>query len=452
MNQRERQRIFYNMEPLIQNTNYDVLKKECFRRFLLSEVMIVLIEERNLDEHSRHKKLFEKITKRGPTAFQTLLEICKDNFPTAYKLLTSGINLSLNQQQAGHHDTFNSTFHPNRRRAVSANYGESSRQLAVQQQRLERLSIGSRSISAEDEDVKNNNQETGEEIETTDGKMRLMEYTEQVQELFKVELTTRPQRVRLLDAYPMSSSRRGVIFIVNIIKYKNNTHPMRNGAEADRDNLVSLFRQLGFTVFYYEDLTNEDFMYLVKELKNSPQLSAECFAFYILAHGNHNKGWDKIYLHDNSVLYVHEILRQFNNENCPKLIGRPKLFFFSICRGDKADFGQFRSAEQTERDGMINRNKEPPTNMPTFADMYICYSTVPGFSAHRDTSLGSWLVESMCKVWAKHAHDTDVEQLMKLVGKEMASYRTEHYGMQTLASEQYGFFDLLFLNPGYTAD
>lgn len=440
------------MEPLIQNTNYDVLKKECFKRFMLSEVMIVLIEERNLDEHSRHKKLFEKITKRGPTAFQTLLEICKDNFPTAYKLLNSGINLNLNQQQAGgHHDTFNSTFHPNRRRAVSANYGESSRQLAVQQQRLERLSIGSRSISAEDEDAKNNNQEA-EEIETTDGKMRLTEYTEQVHEQFKVELTTRPQRLRLLEAYPMSSSRRGVIFIVNIIKYKNNTHPMRNGAEADRDNLVSLFRQLGFTVFYYEDLTNEDFMYLVKELKNSPQLSAECFTFYILAHGNHYNGQDKIYLHDNSVIYVHNILRQFNNENCPKLIGRPKLFFFSICRGDKADFGQFRLAEQTERDGMINRNKEPPTNMPTFADMYICFSTVPGFSAHRDTSLGSWLVESMCKVWAKHAHDTDVEQLMKLVGKEMASLRTEHYAMQTLASEQYGFFDLLYLNPGYTAD
>lgn len=457
MNQRERQRIFHLMEPLIQNTNYDILKKECFRRFVLSEVMIAIIEDRNLDEHSRHKKLFEKITKRGPTAFQALLEICKENFPSAYKLLSGGINLNLNQQQqTGHPDTFNSTFHPNRRRAVSANYGESSRQqLAIPQQRFERLSIGSRSISAEDEDDAKNNNNRGdddEEIETTDGKMRLTEYTEQVQELFKVELTARPPRQRLLEAYPMKSSRRGVIFIVNIIKYKNNTHPMRNGAEADRDNLVSLFRQLGFTVFYYEDLTNEDFMYLVKELKNSPHLSAECFAFYILAHGNHNKGWDKIYLHDNSVLYVHEILRQFNNENCPKLIGRPKLFFFSICRGDKADFGQYRSAEQTERDGMINRNKEPPMNMPTFADMYICFSTVPGFSAHRDTSLGSWLVESMCKVWAKHAHDTDVERLMKLVGKEMASYRTEHYGMQTLASEQYGFYDLLYLNPGYAED
>lgn len=447
MNQLERQRILRNMDPLIQNTNYAILMNECFQRRILSEVMISLIEDRFPDEAAKHKKLFEKITKRGPTAFQALLDICQVNFPAAYKLLKGGPVAGLNQSQnlnVAQHETFNSTYNPNRRRAVSANYGESS-QLA---QRLERFSIGSRSISAEDEDAKNNNQE----IETTDGKMRLVEYTAPIQERWKVELTTRPQKPRLLEVYPMKSSRRGVIFIVNIITYKNNTHPTRNGAEADRDNLVSLFRQLGFTVFYYEDLTNEDFHYLVKELKNSPHLSAECFAFYILAHGNHSKGQDKIYLHENSILYVHDILKLFNNEKCPKLIGRPKLFFFSICRGDKADFGQYRSDANTERDGMINRNKEPPMNMPTYADMYICFSTVPGFSAHRDTSLGSWLVESMCKVWSEHAHDTDIEQLMKLVGKLMASYRTENLGMQTLACEQYGFYDLLYLNPGYSVE
>lgn len=453
MNPIDRQRILRHMEPLIQNTSYKVLKEECYSRRMVSEVMIALIEERNLDEVSQHRKLFEKITKRGPTAFQTLVDICERNFPAAYKLLKSGnitgpVVVNANNQTVPNQETYHSTFHPNRIRSVSANYGESSRSQLAIQQRLQRLSIGSRSISAEDEDAKNNNQA----VETTDGKLRLAEYSEKVREQFKVEMSSRPQRHRLLDAYPMKSAKRGVIFIVNIIKYKNDTHPKRNGAEMDKENLVSLFRQLGFTVFYYEDLTNQDFMYLVKELKTSTHLSSECFAFYILAHGNHNKGWDKIYLHDNSILYVHEILKLFNNENCPKLTGRPKLFFFSICRGDKADFGTLRSAEQTERDGMINPKMDPPTNMPTYDNMFLCFSTVPGFSAHRDTSMGSWFVESMCEVWAKHSHDTDVEQLMKLVGKKMAMYRTEHHGLQTMASEQYGFSDILYLNPGYTAD
>ena len=102
---------------------------------------------------------------------------------------------------------------------------------------------------------------------------------------------------------------------------------------------------------------------------------------------------------------------------------------------------------------MINMKKDPPNNMPTYADMLICFSTVPGYAAHRDRQYGSWFVESMCKVWSKHAHDTDVEQLMKLVGKDSSTYRTEqNNALQTLGSEQRGFFNVLYLNPGYYED
>lgn len=420
---------------------------------MLSEVMISIIEDRNLDEASKHKKLFEKITRRGPTAFQTLLDICQINFPAAYALLKSGTTFGSNNSNGSHntnndHDKFRSTFKANRPRSISANLGDTSRPVPLPQ-RFRHLSIGSRSVSEED-DTKNNNQ-----FETTDkgDKRQLEVFREKVQELYKVELTTRPQRSRILEAYQMRSRNRGVIFIVNVITYINDTHPKRNGAEADKDNLVSLFRQLGFTVFYYEDLTREDFNDLIQQLKMSEHLSTECFAFYVLAHGNHTKGRDKIYLHDNSVLFVEEILGHFNNVNCRRLIRKPKLFFFSICRGDQADYGILRPAENTEKDGMINAKKDPPTNMSTYADMFICFSTVPGFAAHRDTHRGSWFVESMCEVWAKHAHDTNVEELMKLVGKHANTYRTEqNNALQTLASEQRGFFDVLFLNPGYNAD
>lgn len=448
MNQLERQLIHRNMDQLILNTNYDVLKKECFIRCMMSEVMIAIIEERNSDETSKHKKLFEKITKRGPTAFTTLLEICQQNFPTAYTLLKSGSSTGVyhNNNSNNNSKDYRSTYNPSRFRSISASLGDSSGQsLLTQQQRLQRLSIGSRSVS-EESDAKNNN--TMEKP----GKYRLEEFTETVERNYEVKITGVRQFHKLLEAYPMRTAKRGVIFIANIITYKNETHPRRNGAETDKDNLVSLFRQLGFTVFYYEDLCMGDFMELIKELKTSDYLSTECFAFYIMAHGNHTKGRDKIYLQDNSVLYVEDILNLFNNANCPKLIRKPKMFFFSICRGDQADHGTLRAAEHTERDGMINPKKDPPTNMPTYADMFICFSTVPGFAAHRDKHKGSWFVESMCEVWAEHAHELDVEQLMKLVGKKTSTLRTEQSNaLQTLAGEHRGFFDLLYLNPGYIA-
>ncbi|XP_058834137.1 caspase Dronc [Topomyia yanbarensis] len=452
MNQMERQTILRQMDQLIQKTNYEILRNECYNRRMLSEVMVVIIEHRYPDEATKHKKLFEKITKRGPTAFQTLLEICQKDFPDAYALLKPGNPPSSGTSSGNNNgqEKYRSTFNPNRPRSISANLGDSSRSVELQR-KLRNLSIGSRSVSEED-DLKNNNSIL---LETTDKgiKCQLEVFEEKCEDLLKVELTTRPQRHRLLQAYEMRSRNRGVVFILNVITYINNTHPVRNGARTDKNNLVSLFRQLGFTVFYYEDLTRADFVDLIEQLKASDHLSTECFAFYVLAHGNHTKGRDKIYLHDNSVLFVEEILVHFNNANCRKLIRKPKLFFFSICRGDQADYGTLRPSEHTERDGMINLKKDPPTNMPTFADMFICFSTVPGFAAHRDLHNGSWFVESMCEVWAKHAHDTDVEQLMKLVGKHASLYRTEqNNALQTLASEQRGFFDVLYLNPGYNAD
>lgn len=445
------------MDQLIQNTSYKILMNECIRRRMLSEVMKSIIEDRYPDEVSQHKKLFEKITKRGPAAFQTLLDICQHHFPAAHSLLkygnTPSVSISTVNQRNPAQEEYVSISHQNRVRSISANLGDpSSSSSATLPQRMRNMSLGSRSVSEED-DVKNKLAM----IETTDnGGTRLLEEfpVKNLQSPYHVQITVRPQRLKGdLEAYEMRRHNRGVVFIVNIINYKNDTHPKRNGAETDKVNLISLFQQLGFTVFYYEDLTREELLDLIKELKHSSYLSTECFAFYILAHGNHTKGRDKIYLHDNSVLFVEDILSLFNNANCPRLIRRPKLFFFSICRGDNADFGTLRLAEHTERDGMINLKKDPPSNMPTCGDMLICFPTVPGYAAHRDREYGSWFVESMCKIWSKHAHDTDVEQLMKLVGKDASTYRTEqNNALQTLGSEQRGFFNLLYLNPGYYDD
>lgn len=450
MDQRDRQQIQRNMGQLIQNTSYRVLMDECVRRRMLSEAMKSIIEDRNRDEASQHRKLFEKITKRGPMAFQTLLEICQRDFPIAYDLLKDG-SLSIHHKNSAQFG-YKSTYHPNRVRSVSAGeYPISGNHSESVRQRLGNLSIGSQSV-AEEDDAKNNN-DTVDDTADKGGKRLLQEFREKVPSQYQVEFSVRGQSHRKLEVYEMKKRNRGVVFIVNVITYINETHPTRHGAETDKDNLVSLFQQLGFTVFYYEDLTSDEFNNLIKELKQSSYLSTECFAFYILAHGNHTKGRDKIYLNDNSVLYVEDILSLFNNANCPRLIRIPKLFFFSICRGDTPDYGTLRLAEHTERDGMINMKKDPPNNMPTYADMLIYFSTVPGYAAHRDRQYGSWFVESMCNVWSQHAHDTDVEQLMKLVGKDTSRYRTEkNNALQTLGSEQRGFFNLLYLNPGYYED
>lgn len=59
----------------------------------------------------------------------------------------------------------------------------------------------------------------------------------------------------ILKLDPMRSPKRGILIIVNNIHFLNKPWLRRNGAETDRDNLVYVFRQMGFFVCVQEDLT-----------------------------------------------------------------------------------------------------------------------------------------------------------------------------------------------------
>lgn len=56
--------------------------------------------------------------------------------------------------------------------------------------------------------------------------------------------------------YEMNSKNRGVLFFVNIIKFDQDKHDERLGAELDRENLLHLYDQMGFKIFYYENITS----------------------------------------------------------------------------------------------------------------------------------------------------------------------------------------------------
>lgn len=83
-----------------------------------------------------------------------------------------------------------------------------------------------------------------------------------------------------LPVYSMKSKNRGVFFLVNIINFDESREKHRAGAESDHDNLISLFRELGFMVFYYQDITRSDLEYLLEELLISDYLKhTDSFTF-----------------------------------------------------------------------------------------------------------------------------------------------------------------------------
>lgn len=98
-----------------------------------------------------------------------------------------------------------------------------------------------------------------------------------------------------------------------------------------------------------------------------------------------------------------------------------------------------------------------------FADMLIAYSTVPGkfqlfhtslnytdlslgFVSHRDPQTGTWYIQTICEVFMEHAHDTDVESMLKMVDAKLAKLVANSNSRQTTSYENRGFKNC-YLHP-----
>lgn len=99
--------------------------------------------------------------------------------------------------------------------------------------------------------------------------------------------------------------------------------------------------------------------------------------------------------------------------------------------------------------GQLRLPEGVPINIPTYSDIKICYATVPGYRSFRDPLDGSWYIQIMCEIWSEHAHDTHLDDLLKMVGSTASVKRTENSKLQTCSNEDRGFFKKLYFNPGY---
>lgn len=249
----------------------------------------------------------------------------------------------------------------------------------------------------------------------------------------------------LIASYSMKNKNRGVFFYVNIIKFGANHAQARDGAEKDRDNLITLFTEMNFTVFYYEDLTRDEFTNRLCLLIQSKHLkSTDSFVCCVQTHGEREGNLSVMKFSDGSTLATEQVISFFSNSSCPILANKPKVFIFPICRGPVSDQRILMMKTQTDC--------SPSSlmfTMPSYNDIIICYATVPGYKAHRDPEFGSWYIRELCRILALHAHDTHLEDLLKIVS-ENTMKMTDRQGegvVQVASTENRGFNKLLFFNP-----
>ena len=52
---------------------------------------------------------------------------------------------------------------------------------------------------------------------------------------------------------------------------------------------------------------------------------------------------------------------------------------------------------------------------PTYSDMIIVTSTIPGYVSIRDRAYGSWFIQDLCKVFMKDSHTQPLQKLLNKV-------------------------------------
>lgn len=149
------------------------------------------------------------------------------------------------------------------------------------------------------------------------------------------------------DSYNFSHEQRGYMVIVVNDRFARQNH--RDGAHWDLLKMKEIARKLGFRILNSGNERNLDKSTLMRELERAQNLdhsNCDTFAFAISTHGleKENARANGKQLHalvcaDDQLLFTSTIFEMFNDENCPTLKNKPKLFFIQACRGEHQDAG-----------------------------------------------------------------------------------------------------------------
>ncbi|XP_028011365.2 caspase-9 [Eptesicus fuscus] len=241
-------------------------------------------------------------------------------------------------------------------------------------------------------------------------------------------------------AYVLNADPCGYCLIINNVNFcLKSGLSTRTGSHVDCEKLQSRFRLLHFAVEVESDLTAKQMVQALAELARRDHGALDCCVVVILSHGcqaSHLQFPGAVYGTDGSSVSVERIVNIFNGTGCPSLGGKPKLFFIQACGGGQKDHG-FEVVSTSPEDRAPGGNPEPDalpfqdhpgsydqpdavSSLPTPSDIFVSYSTFPGFVSWRDTKSGSWYIETLDGVLEQWAPSEDLQSLLLRVANAVS--------------------------------
>ncbi|KAG0729701.1 Caspase-7 [Chionoecetes opilio] len=202
---------------------------------------------------------------------------------------------------------------------------------------------------------------------------------------------------------------------------------MREGAEHDVANLVSVFEQMGYEIVVREDLTWKDTVWEIQDFSKSKRLKeVGCAIVVVSSHGGNEVSSFLTYDgKDVSVKYLHEVFIKNQSKEVKQM---PKIFFFQFCRGNVEPIAHVQTDSVSDH---------PPENIMSF------FSTTDGFVAFRHPLSGSIFLTVVCEVLAERACEDNLDDLFREVQQR---YKREGLGA-TPEKQDLGFRKKFYFNP-----
>lgn len=267
-----------------------------------------------------------------------------------------------------------------------------------------------------------------------------------------------------MATYRMEQLPRGLALIIDIEVYVNDLHERRVGSHVDAENLKKLFEGLRFEVCVYKDLYRAEVFKAIQLFRDDPRHNvADMVIIAILSHGNDGG----VYAADGQHVEMEEVYSLFNNSKCAALQGKPKFFIVQACRGNYLDPGVRGAVEEglTSVAAGDKRKRRPigsdtdkmesaPINnrlgsaRPTWEDMIIAYSSLPGYASVRDHEKGTWFIQSLVEVFMNHAHDTELIDLLRMTSQRLSQFTNDEGEKQTCNIELRHLYKRIYFNPG----
>ncbi|XP_016321787.1 caspase-8-like isoform X3 [Sinocyclocheilus anshuiensis] len=224
--------------------------------------------------------------------------------------------------------------------------------------------------------------------------------------------STTDKQSNLDEEYKMDSNPRGLCVIINNENFVDPENK-RNGSQNDVDSLKAIFEFLVFLVEVKTDKTADQIKALMAKYSKDAR-HGDCFVCCVMSHGNKSgvEGCDE------QICPLNDITSPFDGDNCPALIGKPKVFFIQACRGcgmqSKVLVTDGAGASRIQKSGKVY-------SIAKDSDFLIALSTVEGYVSLRDEYSGSWFIQSLCKHLKEGSkRDQDILRILTNVNNDVS--------------------------------